>query len=237
MIRVNLLPSKGTKRRKRISVSMSAGSNTLMVGFMALLVLLLGGLYTYAGTLEETAQQAGMGIPKLNEEKDRIEKLVSAIKKVKKARIEYEKQRRVFDSMADAKVGPINTLLYFSYVLRRVDASLPDDEYEALNKGWSSENDGQMSAGEQVWNPDSIWIVKFEDKDGEVVVEGEAKNHEDVMTFLRRLKTGVYFEGLDLVYQKVEEDTSLGLPYVKFKLSGLLNYNPSGYQPLIVKKQ
>ena len=69
------------------------------------------------------------------------------------------------------------------------------------------------------------WISSIE-------IENAAVNHEDVMQFLRRLKSSVYFEGLDLVKQQQALNEDFGFPYVTFEFQGLLNYDPSGYAAL-----
>ena len=189
-------------------------------------------MYYWYMTAEEAAQTANQGMAQLSQEKEEVSAILDKLKEVKKARNEVSKQRLVFEGVDDEKVGPLNTLLFVSYVMQKVDATMQDGEYDALNKAWSQEKKPGMAAGQVPWNPRTIWLKKLTDKDGQVQIEGSAKNHEDVMTFLRRLKTGVYFEHIDLVFQKKEDDLTLGLPYVDFKLIGMLNYNPGGYPPL-----
>jgi hypothetical protein len=46
------------------------------------------------------------------------------------------------------------------------------------------------------------------------------------------LRTSIYFEGVDLVEQKVREKSALGLPHIEFKLNSVMNYYPNGYPPL-----
>ena len=86
------------------------------------------------------------------------------------------------------------------------------------------------------WNPNTVWIGKMTEIDGLVTIQGSAKNHEDVMTFLKRMKSSIYFEGIDLVEQKVGKGSLLGLPFVDFKLQAWANHNPNGYAPMDVKK-
>ncbi len=232
MVKINLLAEAGKKRKKRVKISLGDAGNSIVTGFLALIILEFGGMYYWYMTAEEAAQNANQGMAQLTKEKEEVGAILGKLKDVKKARNKVAKQRLVFEGVDNDKVGPLHTLLFVSYVMQKVDASMPDGEYDALTKVWSQEKNKGMAAGEEPWNPRTVWLKKLVDKDGQVQIEGSAKNHEDVMAFLRRLKTGVYFEGVDLVFQKKEDDATLGLPYVDFKLIGMLNYNPGGYPPL-----
>ena len=125
--------------------------------------------------------------------------------------------------------------------LQKVDATLPEDEYAVLSQHWTPADMKAVAAAgaDSEWDPNRVWLTSFSESRGIVTIRGEAKEHEDVMTFLRRLRTATYFESIDLVKQQQEYGSELTArapefetPFVSFELQGLLNYDPSGYPAL-----
>lgn len=234
MIRINLLAEKDTKRRRR-SGGGGGGSN-IMALFGMVLVLEMAGLGFWYMEAETAAENSNTGQAVLRNEVGSLEAVLGLMKTVEKLDNEVTKQQQVFDELDNGKVGPLNALLYLSYALRKVDAKLDQKEYQVLSIQWApgkKEGDSEWKAeSNQVWNPQTVWLKSLKEKEQFVEIVGSAKRHEDVMTFLQRLRTSTYFEGVDLVYQKVQNKSDLGLPYVDFKLQCLFNFYPGGYPPL-----
>jgi Tfp pilus assembly protein PilN len=240
MIRINLLAEKDTARRRR-AVGPGVGTNIIAL-FGMVLVLELAGLGYWYMEVEAAADNSSTGQTALRNELSQLETVESLKAKVDKLSNEVEKQQQVFDELRYAKVGPLNALLYISYALRKVDMNMNQHEYQVLSTRWSTDQKGGgegdesdwKAGGNEEWNPQTIWLQSLTEKDGLVQIEGSAKRHEDVMTFLQRLRTSVYFEGVDLMYQKVHEKSDLGLPYIDFKLQCIFNFYPQGFPPLAV---
>jgi len=233
MIKINLLPPEkkrfgsGFRKPKAGAPSQSA----LLLVFGVALLLEVGGLMYWQGIIEETLGGMGGEEIQLNEERDRLSRQSSKLKKLKTLRDEVDSQRVVFKVLENGKVGPLHLLMFLSYTLQRVDPNLPEDEYRALTSAWSK--DGTANTGvDSEWNPRSVWLTAYDEKDGEITIQGAAINHEDVMQFLRRLKSSIYFEGLDLVKQQQAVNDDFEYPYVTFEFQGLLNYDPTGYAAL-----
>jgi hypothetical protein len=236
MIKINLLPQKEIKRGKRRSTPSSGGGGGGNVAalFGLVLIMELGGLM-YWFSQAEAASTAPVDTTDLQAEKSELNDRNDLLDDLASLEKEVGKQRVVFENLEYRKVGPVNSMMFLSYALRRVDAGMQEDEYRVLADVWAS--DGQNAEdigmpGEDTWNPDSIWLTKVTEKEGEVEIEGEAKEHEDVMTFLRRMKTTVYFEGVDLIDQRVQDNSPLGQTYVSFRLKAFTNDDPRRYPPL-----
>ena len=238
MIRINLLAEKDTKRRRR-SGGGGAGPN-IMALFGMVLVLELAGLGFWYMEVETATEASGAGQAALQSKVTELEAIKVLSGKVENLVNTVEKQQQVFDELKNGKVGPLNALMYLSFALRKVDDKLSPDAYRILSSKWkpstpssaSDEDSNWKADGNQDWNPQTIWLKSLKEKRQFVEIEGSAKRHEDVMTFLQRLRTSVYFEGIDLVFQKVRERSRLGLPYIDFKLQCFFNFYPEGYPPL-----
>lgn len=233
MIKINLLPPEKKRFGSRLRRSNAAApSQTALLAVFGLALLLeVGGMLYWQTVIEETLAGMGGEEIQLNEERDRLGKQSSKLKKLKKLSKEVESQRVVFKVLENGKVGPLHMLMFMSYVLQKVDPNLPEDEYRALNSAWAKD-DTAAGGSDTEWNPASVWLTAYKEKDGRVTIQGAAINHEDVMQFLRRLKTSIYFEGLDLVKQKQAMNGDFDFPYVTFEFEGLLNYDPTGYASL-----
>ncbi len=236
MIKINLLPSKEIKRRRRSgpSVSVGGGSNIAAL-FMLVIVMEVGGLmYWYMQAEEAAATQSSTG-NNVGDEKNKLEKLKTDLAELEKLEKQVGKQRVVFSALDNQKKGPIDLLLFISYALRRVDANMDEDEYRVLSDVWEpsgAKGGFAVGDGEEVWNPDTVWLTGISEQEMAMTISGQAKEHEHVMTFLRRLQSGIYFEGVDLVEQKVKTKSPLGQSYVEFKLRCEVNFDPKEYPAL-----
>ena len=234
MIKINLLPPE----KKRFGAGLRSASanapsqNALLLVFGLALVLEVAGLFYWQTITEETLAGMGSEEIQLNEQRDRIARQASKLKKLKKLNEEVDSQRVVFKVLENGKVGPLHLLMFMSYALQKVDPNLPEDEYRALNTAWA--NGGAVGAAgvNDEWNPNSVWLTRYTENEGQITLQGAAINHEDVMQFLRRLKSSIYFEGLDLVKQKQAKNKDFEYPYIMFEFEGLLNYDPTGYPSL-----
>ena len=232
MIRINLLPAKDAKRRRAAT---GGGGGNVAAIFAVVLLMEMGGMGYWYTQASAAAESSGQGGQDLQGELDALKKTAVEITELTTLQKENAKQRVVFKGLEDGKLGPISALLFMAYALRRVDASLPEEEYRDISDVWSGErHSGGSPTGDNEWNPDRVWITKYTEDDGSLSIEGSAKDHEDVMTFLRRMRTSIYFDALDMVFQKAITKSPLGQSYVDFKLTCFLNYDPEGFPPLDV---
>ena len=227
MIRVNLLEVKSVRRRKRSSGS--GGNKGLLI--LGLVVLELAGLYNWYQGAEDALSQESQAKNMLFQEKQNLEEIQTQITSLNKLSKEVAMQRSVFNKLEHGKVGPMNMLLYLSYSLRRVDmATMSASEQDILNKNWKSTR--KIDGIQQRWDPQRVWLKSVVEEKGLVTITGGAKEHDDVAIFIRRLRTGIYFDGLDLVSQQRSHDDNLKKDYIEFQLQCELNYSPTGYPGL-----
>jgi Tfp pilus assembly protein PilN len=244
MIKINLLPADQRKKKKGARKGGGASSlkgSGLIAVFGVAMILEVGGLMWWQSQQQEASDQMLQAQKPLKEEIERLKKVKKKGAELKKFKKKVEAQRVVFAALENGKVGPLNTLIFLSYALQKVDATLPEEEYAALTKHWTPQDMKQAAAVavDNEWDPNRVWLKRVKDEKGEIVIEGEAKDHEDVMSFLRRLRTATYFEGIDLVEQQRETVSDLtagagdfATPFISFTLKGLLNYDPAGYPGL-----
>ena len=241
MIKINLLPAKEQKRRRRSPSGGGGGgggaSQNLLVLFMLVLIMELGGLVYWKMQAEASKEAIDAGQKALIDDKGKYERIKAELAQLTALETEVAKQRVVFEELAFGKVGPVNMLLYLSYVLRKVDGDgMNEDEYAVLSDLWSRPGGPGAAAApsgvQEEWNPSKVWIESLTEANRVLTIKGDAKGHEDVMVFLRRLQSSVYFEGIDLVEQKVDITHTLGIPYVQFTLKAIVNYDPRHYPPL-----
>ena len=241
MIRINLLPAKDLKRRGRATkrtpgAGPGSGGNLGLV-FILILALEVGGLYYWYMQVDEATQSMGSEQKNLEKELAELKKAQTNVGTIDQDEQEMKKQRVVFEELEHGKVGPLNMLLFLSYALSKVDIStMTQEEYAALTDLWAPPGDARKKSvagsAEEAWEPQAVWLTSVKEVDGAMSIDGQARDHEDVMTFLRRLKTSIYFEGIDLVKQQYARDSLLKEPFVSFKLKCELNYDPRAYPPL-----
>lgn len=130
---------------------------------------------------------------------------------------------RTFEQLKNGRRAILDALLFLSWVHQRVDADLPDDTYRVLSDVWPL-TDPEM--GERPHHP--VWLTAVSIGGGEVVIRGEAKEHEHVSEFITRLQTGVYFTGVEMVRQAALQDPALHQPSVEFELHAGFNEDPNG---------
>ena len=232
MIKINLLPADQVRRRRRTPGAAAAkGGQNLLAVFILIILVELGGLVYWWMETDAAIQGAGAGrdalTQKLNDYKDRIQKG----EELKVLEADLARQKRIFGALENGQNGPMNLMLFVSYALRSAN-SMGEDELQVISNIWTGESRNVAGEGLKPWNPQTVWLTDLEEKRGMVSIRGAAKNHEDVMTFLRRLKSSIYFDGLDLVKQKVKKADDLKQSFVEFELYAELNYDPEGFQPI-----
>ncbi len=232
MIRINLLPQKDQKKGKRPGTAIQApGGNALLGVFFLCAFLELGGLYYWYMLVTETEEGAKKHQKELAGEKTRLEEIAKQGSELNILRNDVTAQRVVFSELENGRTGPLNTLLFLSYALQRVDTSTAEEEYLVLTNLWTPEKLKRSGSADSEWDPRSVWVDSITENEGGLTIDGRARNHEDVMTFMKRLRTAIYIEGVDFVQQSQETSPQLGVELIEFKLSAYLNYDERGYPP------
>jgi hypothetical protein len=121
----------------------------------------------------------------------------------------------LFETLFADKRGPVGALSYLSFILLdRDEAATPSDELRAMEAaGW------RVS-----WVAHRAWFNSFRELSGEVTLNGEAMDHQDVAEVQRRLESSPYFRECRIVYQDKKRDETLGITYVEFSIRASLIY-------------
>jgi len=212
MIRINLLPVKEVKKKK------------VRKEFFLLVAILVALDVMVMMSWGSAAEEALKGVRGRNKQ---LQEQVDSLKEAKKQMEEREQNKKlleaqnfIFDKLKYDKIGPSNLLLYISYALTKPEDSAQNRE--EIKKR-------ELIAWNVDWDPDSVWLTHIVEKDGMVRMKGEARNHEDVAEFLRRLEAGVFFYKPELIRQEKSFHLQLETHYVEFEIVADLNYNLDGY--------
>ena len=216
MIRINLAggaPAKGGKRRKRASLPDIPNVGVLL--FVLLLVIELAALYSWHAEASEKASSLGNRLRRAKVELEEVKKLASDMMAVKTEIAELQKTAVIFDELDGEKRGPLGALSYLSFMLKQRDrATTPTDELKQLEAaGWRTE-----------WDARRAWFTTMREADGEVTLQGEAIDHEDVAEVLRRLESSAHFRDSQLVFDESRNDLQLDKGYVGFTIKATLIY-------------
>jgi Tfp pilus assembly protein PilN len=212
MIRINLLPTEGARRRR-------GGQSTLTIVMLLVIIEVLGLFTWYQGIEEQVGQQAS-AIRKAEESVKRLEKAKSRLEEREGEKIELAQQNVILETLKTAKTGPAKILKYISYVLTRKEDNLYNREELTAQEsaGWASG-----------WDPRNVWITKLTEEFGDVTILGLARSHEDVAEFYRRMETSIHFIGIDPVMQEVVNGQDFDeLELVAFEAVTLVNYDSTG---------
>ncbi len=217
MIRINLAgggPAKGGKRRSK-RASLPDIPNVGVLLFVLLLVIELAALYSWHAEASEKASSLGNRLRRARAELEEVKKLAAEITAVKTEIAELNKTAVIFDELDGEKRGPLGALSYLSFMLKQRDrATTPTDELKQLEAaGWRTE-----------WDARRAWFTTVREADGEVTLQGEALDHEDVAEVLRRLESSAHFRDSQLVFDETRNDLQLDKTFVNFTIKATLIY-------------
>lgn len=213
MIRINLLPSREARGKRQ--------SGKRMLALLGLVVLI--ECFAFFLWWQSIESNVAIEQKKASDAKARVEKLEKQKAKLEEretAKLELARQNVIFDKLKHEKSGPAEMLKFISYVLTAKEDNLYNrDELKAQEAaGWSSG-----------WDPDRLWVTELTESNGELTIKGQAKSHEDVAEFYRRLESGIYFPIIDPEVQQIINDSEFKeIELVSFEAYALLNYNPEG---------
>jgi len=228
MIRINLLPVR--ERRKR-----RAGVQLVVIGA----ALLIGQLYGLQMVHNEKADRVANMRKQLSQTtslNNQLEDLKSKALKAKGKLNKVKDKLKSYTMLEAYRSGPANMLLFLSYAMKMRAAdntTAPKDgigskmEKNALaNAGWRviRKEDPETNAEIPEWNPNQIWIKELTQKEGALVIQGIAIDHESVAEFSRRLSTGPFFPEMKQVQQREYLDQRLARKTIEYRLESKIDY-------------
>lgn len=208
MIKINLITVR-VKRKKR------APANQLFIFAGIFIVEIIALFFWYHQTSKELTYITDKNIE--------LQKKIEELKKVKEEWLAWEEEKKIldrqyqiFESLKNDKIGPLHMFQFLSYVLTRIE-DMPQNIQELKSL--------ELAGWDIRWNPLRLWIQKMSEKDGILTIQGTAIDHEDVAEFYKRVETNPYLLNLEPGLQQQREDKELGLKFVDFTMTSLLNYN------------
>lgn len=73
--------------------------------------------------------------------------------------------------------------------------------------------------------PNRVWILKLEEKNGSVTIDGSAIDHEDVSAFMKALQKSKYFSNISLGFSKADKPTAGGVTLYNFRITCTVTYS------------
>ena len=211
MIRINLLPVKGTRRR-------ATGQRHLFVIAVMLGIECLGFFYAYNTKAEELEGRKQVN----SEKKKKIDQLKAEVGDIEKLQLEkssLEQQQQVLDALEVGRAGPVNVLAELSFLM-----TIPSDARARLEV--------ERRGGQPNWDSKRVWLRAFNEADNNVTIIGEAKSNDDVAEFLTRMQSSDYFKDVKLLWTKQREVAELNnLRFVRFNVRARVSYTGDAVVP------
>jgi len=213
MIRINLLPTK----KQRAAAS---GRSLVFVALAVVIVEIIG-----IGILHASRSSKKEDLVRANDEiRTRIDRIKREISDHDAIRAEIERiQKRdtVIEQLKAARTGPVLALMELAGILSPGPEGGPRVPHELLEQ---MRRDNPLTAPNARWDPRRLWITGFHEEQRKVKLEGQARGHDDVAEFLRRLNVSPYFDEVRLVKTQSAVNNDLHLELVQFEIECSARY-------------
>ncbi len=225
MIRINLLPNVGGKKKRQASSSGPSGGVQLWGGIYLVAAFLwlaaLGALYFfYDGKLTEQKRQ--------NEAlAAQIEQLRSKSARLEEVRAQYEEStalEEVVTELNKGRTGPTRMMMEISKILSVGEGSGPTIDPQELEE---MRRNNPLAGFNRSWDVRRLWVLGFEEDHGNCKMVGEGRTNEDVAEFLRRLALSDLFADVTLERTTAATPSNTsnpGVPLIRFELSCRVTY-------------
>jgi type IV pilus assembly protein PilN len=213
MIRINLLPQKRETRQE--------ASQTWLVVLMG--VLFLEGVALFF--LHESKNRELAAHKRTNQEIQQqineIQKTVANHAEVKAQLAEFNNREEAIKKLQSARSGPTEVLLEVARVLTQGRGPTVDPDRLAQLR-----RDNPLAVPNQSWDPRRLWLTLYKETDRVVLIEGLARDGEDVSELARRLSLSNYFQDVKLLpASKVSTDSrGIKVEMLKFQLQAKVKY-------------
>jgi type IV pilus assembly protein PilN len=205
MIRINLLPVRQVKK-------VQAGQRQLLIFAMVLVAefAVMFFIYSWKASEVEAKQRT---VTQLEADVARLKNAVGDFDQIQSQRDRLIAQKNIINTLQKARTGPVWMMRELSNILTAGKGPTFDTaKYEMILRS------NPASAFEPNWNPNRLWIETFDEKGGNVVITGKAKDYDDVAEFLKRLSISKYFLETFLERNDQVLDAKMNIKVVKFSL-------------------
>ena len=218
MIKVNLLPSR---RAKAKSAPSDPSIKQVYAGVAALVAVGVLVFFTldrpkraHLGRLETANAQ-------LQGEINNKHKQLEGYNELKTAAEEAKKRSESITNLVASKVVPAHVLHELSKILTRQGPTMSEGMTRLAGNGPESDPNKRFQPD---WDPNHVWLMTWEDKNGAFRLEGGAQSESDVTQLAKRLAASVYFTEVSPAGGERVGDRTNGVSYYKFQITGRIAY-------------
>lgn len=227
MIRINLLPSK--KKAARVTAAAATrggargggggGGGSGQAWVLAMLIgwLLVGGAGFWLLTMEEEAaaqmrQQAATKTTAAEKIKKDIDEEGLEARKQELAQVEA-----AIDKLETRRRTPVYVMYELAMILTDTkEGGGPDVDKEKLRQIVKSDPQAEVNT---LWDPTGLWLTKVEEKGGQLIIEGGARDATDLSEFTGRLRASARFGRLSHPnFERVDAKSKDDEPHLTWKL-------------------
>ena len=189
MIRINLLPVRRAAQAQT--------AQRQLIAFAAVFLALIGILFFLHD----------MQVTELGDKQREVRELEADIAKLKS-------EVGDFDRLKQQRSGPVRLMRELSDIMSVGKGPAVDQaKYEELLRRDPS------SGYNPNWNPRRMTLTELKEKNGGLEIRGNARDHDDVAEFMRRLMLSIHFDDVQLHRNDQVEDAKSKAKLVKFSLS------------------
>jgi type IV pilus assembly protein PilN len=212
VIRINLLPQKKRAERRE-------ASQAWLVVLMALFVAEVIALFVFHGYKGEELAEQRRKNAELTAQIDQAKRAVANHDEVKKALEGLRAREDAIAKLKSARTGPTAMMLELARLLTPGRGPhVEPQELERLRRESPAE---VYNAG---WDARRLWLTSFIEKQREVILEGVARDGEDVSELARRMSLSSYFDEVKFLPAKKTKNKESGLELVQFELQAKVRY-------------
>jgi Tfp pilus assembly protein PilN len=194
MIRINLLPTKKKAARAAAAVGGTGSAGQWWVLGWCLGWGLVGGAGWWLLGMEDEAaaamrEQAAAKTRAAETIKQDIDEEGLEARKAELAQVEA-----AIDKLETKRRTPVYVMYELSMILTDAkEGGGPDVDKEKLRQIVKSDPQAEINT---LWDPTGLWLTKVEERGGQLVVEGGARDATDLSEFTRRLRASARFDKL-----------------------------------------
>jgi type IV pilus assembly protein PilN len=213
VIRVNLLPHAAERR------AAPETSQTWMLVVMGVVVVEIVALFFFHQTKTNELEQLNSEVQAVQTQIEDIQKLVKDHERIKKDLEVLRAREDAIARLQQDRRGPTGVLLELAKVL--TSGKSPTIDQDKVDKrGLSNPAD----AYNPNWDARRVWLVKYEEKERAVELQGKARDGSDVSEVANRLKLSVHFDDVQLLPGEQESQSEKSVDLVKFALRFKVRY-------------
>ncbi len=219
MIRVNLLPQKRDAKRGLALGGVGDTGQTWLLAVLGVVVLEIVGLIFFQNAKLREKNSIESKNAQVQANINDIQKQIANHAEITNQLKELRDREDAIAKLQGGRTGPTSTMVELSRVLTAGRGPTADrDRVEQLKR------DDPQAVPNANWDPRRLWLIKYEELDRVVKLEGLARDGEDVSEFLRRLALSDFFYDVKLLPAQKINDTGTHLELVKFELSARVRY-------------